>query len=145
MVAVNFIGWGNRNTRRKPAVSHWQTLSHTVVSRNLTCALFELATLVVIGTDCIGSHKSNYHTITTTTVPWFVWKSLIKKRKICKCQIIKCSNSISALFVYYTPPDDWSNICWCVKKCWKISFPLNLFLISVGVTPNSSVFFFLFV
>jgi len=30
---------------------------------------FELATLVVIGTDCIGSCKSNYHMITTMTVP----------------------------------------------------------------------------
>ena len=30
---------------------------------------FELTTLVVIGTDCIGSCKSNYHTITTMTVP----------------------------------------------------------------------------
>ena len=29
---------------------------------------FELATLVVIGTDCIGSCKSYYHMITTTTV-----------------------------------------------------------------------------
>ena len=28
---------------------------------------FELTTLVVIGTDCIGSYKSNYHT--TTTAP----------------------------------------------------------------------------
>jgi len=27
---------------------------------------FELTTLVVIGTDCIGSYESNYHTITTT-------------------------------------------------------------------------------
>ena len=27
---------------------------------------FELTTLVVIGTDCIGSCKSNYHTITAT-------------------------------------------------------------------------------
>jgi hypothetical protein len=26
-------------------------------------------TLVVIGTDCIGSYKCNYHTITTTTAP----------------------------------------------------------------------------
>jgi hypothetical protein len=26
---------------------------------------FELTTLVVIGIDCIGSHKSNYHMITT--------------------------------------------------------------------------------
>jgi hypothetical protein len=31
---------------------------------------FELTTLVVIGTDCIGSCKSNYHTITTMTVPF---------------------------------------------------------------------------
>jgi len=30
---------------------------------------FELLTLVVMGTDIIGSNKSNYHTITTTTVP----------------------------------------------------------------------------
>jgi hypothetical protein len=30
---------------------------------------FELTTLVVIGTDCIGSCKFNYHTITTTTAP----------------------------------------------------------------------------
>jgi hypothetical protein len=27
---------------------------------------FELTTLVVIGTDCIGSYKSSYHAITTT-------------------------------------------------------------------------------
>ena len=27
---------------------------------------FELTTLVVIATDCIGSYESNYHTITTT-------------------------------------------------------------------------------
>jgi len=30
---------------------------------------FELTKSVVIGTDCIGSCKSNYHTITTMTVP----------------------------------------------------------------------------
>ena len=41
---------------------HWQTFSHNVVSST---------TLVVIGTDCIGRYKSNYHTITTTTVPMF--------------------------------------------------------------------------
>jgi hypothetical protein len=36
---------------------------------HLTCAGFELTTLVVIGTDCIGNCISNYHTITTTTAP----------------------------------------------------------------------------
>jgi hypothetical protein len=30
---------------------------------------FELTTLVVIGTDCKGSCKSNFHTITATTHP----------------------------------------------------------------------------
>ena len=30
---------------------------------------FELTTSVVIGIDCIGSCKSNYHTIMTTTAP----------------------------------------------------------------------------
>ena len=36
---------------------------------HLTWVGFKLTTLVVIGIDCIGSCKSNYHTITTTTVP----------------------------------------------------------------------------
>jgi hypothetical protein len=31
---------------------------------------FKLTTSVVIGTDCIGSCKSNYHTITVTTAPY---------------------------------------------------------------------------
>jgi hypothetical protein len=35
---------------------------------------FELKTLVVIGTDCIGSCKSNYHTITATTAPKILFK-----------------------------------------------------------------------
>jgi len=30
---------------------------------------FELTTLVVIGTDCIGGYKSNYHAIMTMTAP----------------------------------------------------------------------------
>jgi len=33
---------------------------------HLASARFELTTLVVIGTDCAGSCKSNYHTITIT-------------------------------------------------------------------------------
>jgi hypothetical protein len=36
---------------------------------------FELTTLVVIGTDCIGSYKPNYHTITTTTASTFLTNS----------------------------------------------------------------------
>ena len=51
----------------QPTASYWQYLSHNVVSSTL--AGFELATLVVIGTDCIGSCKFNYHTITTIMAP----------------------------------------------------------------------------
>jgi len=47
------------------AASHWQTLSHRVVSS--TFRLSELTALVVIGTDYICSCKSNYNTITATT------------------------------------------------------------------------------
>ena len=38
------------------------------IEYNTPWAGFELTTLVVINTDCIGSCKSNYHTITTTTI-----------------------------------------------------------------------------
>ena len=45
-------------------------LYHMMLHRvHLTFAGFELITLVVIGHDCIGSNKSNYHIITTTTAP----------------------------------------------------------------------------
>jgi len=52
---------------REPVTSHWQTWSHNVV--HLAWAWFELTTLVVVGTDCIGSCESNYHMITATTAP----------------------------------------------------------------------------
>ena len=34
-------------------------------------SIFELTTSVMIGTDCIGSCKSNYHTITAMTAPTY--------------------------------------------------------------------------
>ena len=43
-------------------------LYHIMLYRvDLAWAGFELLILDVIGTDCPGSYKSNYHTITTTT------------------------------------------------------------------------------
>ena len=41
------------------------TLYHTMLDTSPRLR-FELTTSVVIGIDCIGSHKSNYHTITAT-------------------------------------------------------------------------------
>ena len=34
---------------------------------------FKLTTSMVICADCIGSCKSNYHTITATTAPQYIW------------------------------------------------------------------------
>jgi hypothetical protein len=47
-------------------------LDHIMLYRvHLARARFELTTLVAIGTDCIGSYISSYHTITTMTAPHF--------------------------------------------------------------------------
>ena len=64
---------------RRSAASHCQTLLHNVVHP----ALIEIRALVVIGTDCIGSRKSNYHTITITTAP-------ITLRTVYECQTLFC-------------------------------------------------------
>jgi hypothetical protein len=56
--------WGPRENDR-PVASHWQTLSH-----NVHLALIEIQTHIsVIGSDCIESCKSNYHTIRAMTAP----------------------------------------------------------------------------
>jgi hypothetical protein len=49
----------------RPLTSHWQTLSHDLVSSTPRHEQdgFELTTILVIGTDWTGSCKSNYHTI----------------------------------------------------------------------------------
>ena len=51
---------------------------------------FELTTSVVIGTDCIGSSKSNYHTITATTAH-FSWYSC-KLTHLKLLEYISCKN-----------------------------------------------------
>jgi hypothetical protein len=50
-------------------IKYFETFKTEVKYTVLAWTGFELTTLVVIGTDCIGSYKSNYHTITTTTAP----------------------------------------------------------------------------
>jgi hypothetical protein len=49
----------------RPVANHRQTLSHNVVSSTPTMSGIRTHTFMVIGTDCIGSCKSNYHAIMT--------------------------------------------------------------------------------
>jgi hypothetical protein len=67
IVAVSFIGGGNRSTHRKPTID--LQITKCCIEYTSAWVEFGLTTLVVVGTDCIGSCKSNYHAITTTTVP----------------------------------------------------------------------------
>ena len=58
---------------------------------------FEFSTLVVIGTDSIGSCKSNYHTITTTTSPLAHWKDVTSNKidnwvVLNSNQMLKCNS-----------------------------------------------------
>jgi hypothetical protein len=70
IMAVIFIVGRNRSNQRKPP-----TCRKSLTSFITSCCIeytspltgFKLTTLVVIGTDCTGICKSNYHTITTTT------------------------------------------------------------------------------
>jgi hypothetical protein len=57
-------------------------LYHIMYRIHLTRSGFELTTLVMIGTDCIGSYKSNYHTITMSPHIIFVPQNVIQMQII---------------------------------------------------------------
>jgi hypothetical protein len=77
---ISAISWGsallvekNRSTLREPPTCRKSLTNYHIrlYQVHLVWAGFELAALVAIGTDCIGSYKSNYHTI--TTAPQETW------------------------------------------------------------------------
>jgi hypothetical protein len=49
----------------------YQVWSKSIEGCSTPLTGFELATLVVTGTDCTGSCKLNNHMITTMTVPYY--------------------------------------------------------------------------
>ena len=91
----NLLVEGTRVPRENhwPVASHWQILSHNVVFKYTSpWDRFNFTTLVVIGTDCIGSCKFNYHTITTMTA-WYSPDILAWEQFILYCHGNKFNNT----------------------------------------------------
>jgi hypothetical protein len=69
IMAVGFIGEGNRSTHGKPPAcrkSLTNFITYGCIEYTSPWTWFELINLVVIGTNDTGNCKSSYHTITTT-------------------------------------------------------------------------------
>jgi hypothetical protein len=66
-IIYTITNWRDRRDRDRMSLTNFSTLCWYQV--HLAWSGFELTTLVVIGTDCIGNYKSNFNTITITTVP----------------------------------------------------------------------------
>jgi hypothetical protein len=70
-------------------------LYHIMLYRvHLTWVRFKLTTSVVIGTDCIGSCKSNYHTIMTITTPHIKWIKIRSHKHLILVWFIKIVKSL---------------------------------------------------
>ena len=119
-MAVSFIGGGNWTTRTKPPTCR----------KSLHLALIGIRTHSISGdsTDCIGSCKSNCHTITATTTPFNLKSSV---QCIARYILKLCTGLITGtripdlLFPHLAPP---AIMVWifvveresCNTKCCKI-------------------------
>ena len=74
----------------------------------LPWAEFELTTLVVIGTDCIGGCKSNYHMITTTTAPFVIIDAFVIIVVTYRKHMTRC---------YASDNDSLDLQNWCFSTC----------------------------
>ena len=136
---VTFIGGGNRGTWRKPLTCR-KSLTNFLA---LCCTKytspwvgFKLTTLVVIGTNNIGSCNTNYHTSTTRRPLVYSTNTLVNKSLQC---IIYYTNTLVnkslQCIIYYTNalenkvylycPNTWVNevygVLYCTKHEWMKS------------------------
>jgi hypothetical protein len=130
---ISFISWQSvllLEETRVPRENHWQTLSHNVVwSTPHQWVGFEYTNYVVIGTDCAGSCKSNYHTITTMTSPINI-----------RCNVVtysfaKFDNCFLSTNVFFEIRMRLSSsvIIFCERNLWIILFYINNITIKINI------------
>ena len=91
----------------RPVASNWQTLSHNVVSSTPRHERDSNSQLQRWGTDCIGSCKSNYHAIKTTTTTIYVK---------CDCKQT-CSSNIALCYIFIWVSDGFSVVLPFIQIC----------------------------
>ena len=94
---------------------------HHIMLHTLPWSRFELTSSVVVGTDCIGSCKSNYHTTTATT----------SNRNIYICYSATCSSWSKYRFLTFF----WIMSLWKKKKKKRKCF-VTLFIVLINYKLN---------
>ena len=154
---VSFIGGRSLSSRRNPLTWHKSltNLSHIFVfSMPGPLAGFELTTLVVIDTVCIGSYKPNYHTTTTapsTNVLELFIEMSVRDTRLCCFRIIYWNvcqryRALLDLNVRYIRkggtikelPGYFNEIAIHVTSMFHFFFLINLFLFSFHRSGSSS-------
>ena len=102
---------------------------------------FESTTLVAIATDCIGSYKSNHHTIMNTTAPlsWLGGVQLnvvqvnAKKKRLRKNTIVRDNDNLydSIFCIWSSLNKSLKHLFFSWQRNWKTVQVSNLYLLSI--------------
>ena len=110
-VVVSFIGRGNQSKQPTHQKSLTTFITQSCAENTCPWARFELTTLTVIVTDCIGS-KSKYHAITITTAFKFLDRQTTNSEALVVIMYLCCIVAYQCipvfLFQHLATTDDYS-------------------------------------